>query len=64
MNKEYYVKQIKDLAKWLENKAEDIANEIDKEKIKNIYINTLIENGTIPTWNITKEYIVIGENND
>jgi hypothetical protein len=64
MNKEYYIKLIKDLAKWLEKKAEDIVNDIDTERVKNIYINTLIEPNTISTWNISKEYLVIGEKNE
>lgn len=59
MNKEHYIKQIKELAKYLENKAEDIANDIEIEMIRNIYITTLIEPNSVPTWNISKEYYVM-----
>ena len=61
MNKKHYVKIIKDLAKYLENKAEDIVNDMEYEQIKSIYINTLIEPNCISTWNITKEYYVLDD---
>ena len=58
-DKQHYVELIKNLAKYLENKAEDIVEDMDYERIKDIYITTLIEPNCISTWNISKEYYVI-----
>lgn len=54
--KEELVKAIKDLAKSLEDRAEDIATDWNKGIIK-IEFKSSIESGYILTWDITKSYL-------
>lgn len=58
MKKEDLVKIIKDLAKDLNERAEDIANDFDK-RIRKIEIVACIEPECISEWEVTKYYPVI-----
>lgn len=55
-SKEELIKAIKDLAKNLEERAEDIAVDWNK-KIFKIEFKSIIEPGYILTWDITKSYL-------
>ena len=61
--KEQLVKIIKELAKDLDERAEDIANDWNK-RVRSIEINTEIKVDKIKEWKVTKNYGVIVLNDE
>lgn len=57
MDKEYYIKQIQNLGKFITNKAEDILNDFDTTKILSLNLVSVITPDTIPTISVSKEYM-------
>lgn len=62
--KEIYKKQIEDIGKFLIRNSEKIIEDIDYERIKSITFVSNIENGSIPTIRVDKEYYPLEVQND
>lgn len=64
MSKEYYIEQIEMIGRYLIDNAEALLDNMDTQKIRQMTLLSTIENSSIPTVTVQKEYIPLEVYND
>lgn len=57
MDKEYYIKQIEAIGEHIKNHASDYLEDANLTKLKSISFYSLVDYGSYPTIQVSKEYL-------